>query len=50
MEVIVVLEFHKWKEIIPVILPLVDEELEELFQLSPSIHLLGGDMPWWLLV
>ena len=33
MDVIVELEFLKWKEIIPVVLPLVNEESEELFQL-----------------
>ena len=37
---IVVLEFRKQKEIIPVILPLVNEESEELFQLLiDSLHL-----------
>ena len=50
MDVIVVLKFCKQEEIIPVVLPLVNEELEELFQLSPSVHLLGDDMPWWPLV
>ena len=33
MDVIVVLELRKRKEIVPVILPLVNEESEELFQL-----------------
>ena len=33
MDVIVVLELRKQKEIVPVILPLVNEESEELFQL-----------------
>ena len=33
MDVIVVLEFRKQKEIIPVVLPFVNEELEGFFQL-----------------
>ena len=30
---IIVLEFHKGEEIIPIILPLIDEKAEELFEL-----------------
>ena len=30
---IIILEFHEREEIIPVVLPLIDKEVEELFQL-----------------
>ena len=33
MYVVVVLELHQWKKLIPVILPLIDEEVEILLQL-----------------
>ena len=33
MNMVIVLDFHKWEEVFPVVLPLVNEELEKLFQL-----------------
>ena len=40
MDVVIVLKICEQEEIVPVILPLVNEELEELFQLLiDSLHL-----------